>query len=106
VLANPVLVFISVLSYNLYLWHTLIELWLIHHHLPPTAAVDPHSDEAWKPWYLGIAIPSSFLISAAVTYFVERPLLETVRPHRFAFPWRRLIGGRTSAAVLAPAQKK
>ncbi len=106
VLANPVLVFISVLSYNLYLWHTLIELWLIHHHLPPTSAVDPHSDEAWKPWYLGVAIPSSFLISAAVTYFVERPLLETVRPHRFAFPWRRLIGGRTSAAVLAPAQKK
>jgi peptidoglycan/LPS O-acetylase OafA/YrhL len=91
VLANPVLVFISVISYNLYLWHTLIELWLIHHHLPPTAAVDPHSDEAWKPWFLGLSVALSTLVSTAVTYFIERPLLETVRPHRFAFPWTRLL---------------
>ena len=100
VLANPVLVFISVISYNLYLWHTLIELWLIHHHLPPTAAVDPHSDEAWKPWFLGLSVALSVLVSTAVTYFIERPLLETVRPHRFAFPWTRLLR-RTKAQPAA-----
>ncbi len=92
VLGNPVLVFISVLSYNLYLWHTLVELWLYHHHLPPTAAAEPHADDAWKPWFLGLSVLLSVTISAAVTYFIERPLLETVRPHGFAFPWRKVLG--------------
>jgi peptidoglycan/LPS O-acetylase OafA/YrhL len=97
-LANPVLVFISVLSYNLYLWHTLIELYLLQHHLPPTAALNPHDDDAWKPWFLGLSVLLSVLVSAAVTYFIERPLLETVRPHRFAFPWKRVLAGEKPAA--------
>ena len=97
-LANPVLVFISVLSYNLYLWHTLTELYLLQHHLPPTAALNPHDDDAWKPWFLGLSVLLSVLVSAAVTYFIERPLLETVRPHRFAFPWKRVLAGEKPAA--------
>lgn len=95
-LANPVLVFISVLSYNLYLWHTLIELYLLQHRLPPTHALNPHDDNDWKPWFLGLSVLLSLLVSAAVTYFIERPLLETVRPHRFAFPWRRIFAGPKS----------
>ena len=91
VLSNPPLVFISVLSYNLYLWHALVELWLIHHHLPPSAMADPHGDEAWKPWFILVALVASFTIATAVTYLIERPLLNTVRPHKFSFPWPALL---------------
>jgi peptidoglycan/LPS O-acetylase OafA/YrhL len=90
IVANPVLVFLSVLSYNLYLWHTLVELWLAHHHLPPTSFAEPHDDEAWRPWFILFGVGGSLLVSAAITYFIERPLLGTVRPQRFAFPWPTL----------------
>jgi len=89
-LANPVLVFLSVISYNLYLWHTLVELWLLHHHLPPSAMRVAHNDDAWKPWFIGASLVASVAISTAITYFLERPLLRTVRPHSFAFDWNVL----------------
>lgn len=90
VVGNPVLVFLSVLSYNLYLWHTLVEIWLRDHKLPHPATHDPHRDPLWRSLYAAIAIAASLLVSAGVTYFVERPLLGTVRPQRFAFDWARL----------------
>jgi peptidoglycan/LPS O-acetylase OafA/YrhL len=90
-IGNPVLVFLSVVSYNLYLWHTLIELWLLHHHLPPSSLPSTHDDDAWKPWFIALSILLCVGISAAITYFIERPLLATVRPHSFAFNWRALL---------------
>jgi peptidoglycan/LPS O-acetylase OafA/YrhL len=89
-LANPVLVFLSLLSYNLYLWHTLVELWLVHHHLPYTPVAEPHDDADWRPWFIGAGLLGSLLVSGAITYFVERPLLGFVRPQSFAFPWAAL----------------
>jgi peptidoglycan/LPS O-acetylase OafA/YrhL len=89
-LANPLLVFLSVISYNLYLWHTLVELWLLHHHLPPSGMKIPHDDDGWKPWFIGTSIVACVGISTAITYFIERPLLQTVRPHPFAFDWGAL----------------
>jgi peptidoglycan/LPS O-acetylase OafA/YrhL len=87
-LANPLLVFLSVISYNLYLWHTLVELWLLHHHLPPSSMKVAHNDDVWKPWFIGASLAASIAISTAITYFLERPLLRTVRPHSFAFDWK------------------
>jgi peptidoglycan/LPS O-acetylase OafA/YrhL len=89
-LANPLLVFLSVISYNLYLWHTLVELWLVHHHLPPSSIKISHDDQVWRAWFIGISLVACIAISTAITYFLERPLLQTVRPHPFAFEWKRL----------------
>ncbi len=91
VIGNPALVFLSVISYNLYLWHTLVELWFVHHNVPPSANPTPHDDDVWKPLFIALSIVVSVAISAAITYFIERPLLATVRPHSFAFNWRALL---------------
>ncbi len=99
-LANPILVFLSLLSYNLYLWHALIEIWLVRHNLPHSANTTAHDDAAWRPWFIAISIIASLAISAGLTYFVERPLLGSVRRQSFAFDWaavwRRVLSRRTT----------
>jgi peptidoglycan/LPS O-acetylase OafA/YrhL len=37
IVANPVLLFLGVVSYNLYLWHTLVLIWMWKHGVPPAA---------------------------------------------------------------------
>lgn len=83
--ANPMLVFLSILSYNLYLWHCLVMTFLVIHGLRPNDYADAHAPDGWKPLFIAASIVLSLGVSALVTYFVERPLLATVRPQWFAF---------------------
>jgi peptidoglycan/LPS O-acetylase OafA/YrhL len=88
-IGNPVLVFLSLISYNLYLWHTLVAIWLLHHNIPPSAIGNPHGDEAWKPLYVAYVLGASLAISTAITYFIERPLLSLRAPLPFSCEYRR-----------------
>ncbi len=88
--ANPPLRFLSVVSYNLYLWHTLVMIWLWKHDVPRAATSDPHADDRWKGPYIALGWSVSLAIATGVTYFIERPLLATIKPQRFAFDWRRV----------------
>ncbi|GAC1397849.1 MAG: acyltransferase [Vulcanimicrobiaceae bacterium] len=90
IVVNPPLVALSVLSYNLYLWHTLVMIWLWKHHAIASATPNPQDDPQWKVAFIATGWTASLAIAAAVTYFVERPLLATVKPQSFAFDWRRL----------------
>ena len=81
-IANPIFVFLSVVSYNLYLWHTLIQLWLLHHHLPPSAIAIAHNDAAWRPWFIATATVASLAVATSLTYLVERPLLAAARARK------------------------
>ncbi|MDQ2909345.1 MAG: acyltransferase [Candidatus Eremiobacteraeota bacterium] len=99
VIANPVLVFLSLISYNMYLWHTLILIWMWKHNVPRAATPNPHDDDHWKFLYIVVGWSAVLVVSTAVTYFIERPLLTTIKPHAFAFDWnRRRHRGRISAA--------
>ena len=89
-IANPVLVYLSLVSYNLYLWHTLVMIWLWKHHAIASATHDPHGDGRWKFAFIASGWALSLAISTAITYFVERPLLATHAPQNFSFDWRRL----------------
>jgi peptidoglycan/LPS O-acetylase OafA/YrhL len=86
-IANRFLIFLSLVSYNLYLWHTMILLWLLHHHIPHATTPVAHDDAHWRPLYLGLATLLAFAVAAAVTYFLERPLLS--RRKQLPFSYRR-----------------
>jgi peptidoglycan/LPS O-acetylase OafA/YrhL len=88
-IGNPVFVFLSLVSYNLYLWHTLVAIWMYQHGIPRSAIGDPHGDPAWKPLYVASSIAVSLAISTAITYFIERPLLSLRAPLPFSFEYRR-----------------
>jgi len=75
VLANPVLLFLAAISYNLYLWHQPIARELLAHRLPPFVTADPHEDHAWQLAFAFVAIPVAIAVSALITYGFERPLL-------------------------------
>jgi peptidoglycan/LPS O-acetylase OafA/YrhL len=87
VVANPVLVFLSIVSYNLYLWHTLVLIWMWKHGVPPAATPNPHDDPHWKAAYIASGWFACVAIASAITYFIERPLLGSVRGQPFSFDW-------------------
>jgi peptidoglycan/LPS O-acetylase OafA/YrhL len=90
-IANPVLVFLSLISYNLYLWHTLLMIYMWKHGIPRSASHDPHSDDHWKFLFITLGWSASLAVATAVTYFIERPLLGAIKPHPFAFDWQRVV---------------
>jgi peptidoglycan/LPS O-acetylase OafA/YrhL len=101
-LANRVFVFLSIVSYNVYLWHTLLMVWMWKHGVPPAATADPHGDDRWKFAFIALGWSVTLVVSTALTYFVERPLLGLVKPQSFAFDWSRLRR-RKEPPALRPA---
>jgi peptidoglycan/LPS O-acetylase OafA/YrhL len=88
IIANRVLVFLSLISYNLYLWHTLVLIWMWKHGVPHAATPNPHDDPHWKFVYIASGWFACIAIASAITYFIERPLLGSVRRQQFSFDWR------------------
>ena len=88
IVANPVLVFLSIVSYNLYLWHTLVLIWMWKHGVPESATTNPHDDPRWKFVYIASGWAVCLAIATAITYFIERPLLGGARRQPFSFDWR------------------
>ncbi|MGH7683534.1 MAG: acyltransferase family protein [Vulcanimicrobiaceae bacterium] len=65
------LVFLSVISYNLYLWNLEIVFWL------RSAGLSP-AESFW------LSIPASLAVATAVTYVLERPILQASAPRAMA----------------------
>ncbi|MBV8600369.1 MAG: acyltransferase [Candidatus Eremiobacteraeota bacterium] len=74
VLANPVLVFLSVISYNLYLWHQVVLRWIATWPLLRRGTLT-HGDPLWEWTSTLCGLVVTIGIASLVTYFFERPLL-------------------------------
>jgi peptidoglycan/LPS O-acetylase OafA/YrhL len=73
--ANPLTLFLSAISYNLYLWHQLIARLLFEHRIPLATTADPHADPQWQVSFFVLAVATGVGVSALITYGFERPLL-------------------------------
>ncbi len=78
--APSLLVLLSAVSYNLYLWHLEIFVWINNAGLPALATV-------------AIAAPLALGVAGAMTYYFERPILEG----DFTFARARALPGVVSA---------
>ncbi|GAC1576612.1 MAG: acyltransferase [Candidatus Elarobacter sp.] len=75
VLANPLLLFLAAISYNLYLWHQPIARMLVKAHVPPYSTADPHDDRVWMLAFWGVSVPLALVVAAALTFWFEQPIL-------------------------------
>ena len=75
VLANPALVFLSLVSYNLYLWHAAVARALFDARIPAWHGADPHADRGWGLAFTFVAFASALSVATILTYALERPLL-------------------------------
>jgi peptidoglycan/LPS O-acetylase OafA/YrhL len=77
-IGNPFLIFVSTISYNIFLWHHLIAIYLYDHKFPPTAHnVAPHDDPNWGWPFTLVAFPLAFAIPYVITHLFEKPILES-----------------------------
>jgi peptidoglycan/LPS O-acetylase OafA/YrhL len=78
--ANRLLVGLSIISYNVYLWHTIIEIFLSRNHIIPSATPNPQDDPMWKLAFYACSIAGTLIVASAITYFIERPILSRLTP--------------------------
>ena len=84
-LANPVLVFLGLISYNLYLWHQVVARYWRDLGWPRPLTPQPQDDPHWQLYYTLVIIPITIAFATLVTFAFERPLLRW-KPPRLA--WR------------------
>ncbi|MBV8282550.1 MAG: hypothetical protein JO347_10885, partial [Candidatus Eremiobacteraeota bacterium] len=75
-IANPLFRYLGVISYNLYLWHNVIMVYMLHRRIPAPTLPDPHADDHWKWVYTVWSLLISLAISTLITYAIELPILK------------------------------
>lgn len=81
VLANPVFIFAAAISYNVYLWHLEIIVWLSQVHVPPI-----------------VSAACAIFVGGLATFVVERPLLKGGWRRLFVDPVRRVVSNLAPVA--------
>jgi peptidoglycan/LPS O-acetylase OafA/YrhL len=75
---NRLFLFLSVISYNLYLYHLVISMSLVYRvHFPSATTAVPQMDPHWQLMFIVVAALTSILVATLVTYSVERPFLRS-----------------------------
>lgn len=75
-LGNPLTRFFSGVSFQFYIWHQTIAVWLITYRVIPSKAINPNweGDVRWQVCYTIACFTLSLLVAAVITYGFERPL--------------------------------
>ncbi|MFN2449554.1 MAG: acyltransferase family protein [Candidatus Baltobacteraceae bacterium] len=96
--ANPVLLFLAVISYNLYLYHQALARLLLKWHIPPFTGASEHADAKWPVPYTFVAFAATIAWAAFIAFACERPLLRIKLEQ-----WRGLLSRRGREGALPPA---
>jgi len=76
VLGNPVVRFLSAVSYNFYIWHQHIAVRLKLIRLPPYANENPNmaGEQPWQTQYTLLCFAAAVAVAAIITYLWEKPV--------------------------------
>lgn len=74
-LTNRLLVFLSTISYNLYIWHQVVGRLVRDRGWWPARTAVPTDDLGWQWSYTIVAVAASVAVASAITYGFKRPLL-------------------------------
>ena len=87
ILSNPVTRFVSRVSFQFYIWHQTIAVWLITYRVIPSAYENPNweGDHRWQVIYTAACFGVSLLAAALLTYGFERPAARALESG-----WKRL----------------
>lgn len=98
-LANPILLLLSYLSYNLYLWHQILAVWLAKLDVTAFRQSAGGFEDGLRPLYTWMFFALAMGVAWLITTFVEQPLLRR-RPFVALFERRR---ARTVAIAIESA---
>lgn len=81
ILGNRVTRFLSAVSFQFYIWHQTIAVWLIQHRVIPSEYENPNweGDERWQLTYTIACFAVSLIAAAALTYGFERPIARALQ---------------------------
>ena len=85
VLGNPVIRFLSAVSFNFYMWHQHIAVRLKLAHIPPYTAADPSAagEQPWQSLYTAACFLTALAAAALLTYAWEKPVMRLgIRPRK------------------------
>lgn len=97
IIANPLTIFLSLISYNWYLWHYVIALELKAMKIPSSLYLNPMEDLYWRQSYFWIALLSGIAVSTIITYAYERPIAKLT-----ALLYNKLITRKSNKESNAP----
>jgi peptidoglycan/LPS O-acetylase OafA/YrhL len=69
-------VFLSTISYNLYIWHGILFQEMLDRNIPIQRTADVHQDSIWQFRYFWSCLFASLVVSTAVTYLFEKPIMK------------------------------
>lgn len=89
ILSNPVTRFVSAVSFQFYMWHQQLAVWLVESRLIPSAMEHPNydGDVTWQKWFTLACFGIGMALAALLTYGFERPVAR-----RLTAAWNRLRG--------------
>ncbi|MBR4038700.1 MAG: acyltransferase [Clostridia bacterium] len=81
ILGNPLTKFFSGISFQFYIWHQTIAVWLITYRVIPSEYENPNweGDPVWQIQYTIACFVLSILVSAVLTYGFERPVAKKLQ---------------------------
>ncbi len=73
--SNPIMKFLSAISFNYYIWHQVLAVWLKEWRLPPYTAPYPNQagEQPWQMLYTLLCFGLAILLAAALTFGLEKP---------------------------------
>ncbi len=75
VFSNPVMKFLSAISFNYYIWHQVLAVWLKEWHIPNYTAQYPNQagEQPWQLLYTFACFGFAVLLASALTFGLEKP---------------------------------